>query len=189
MKRRVPGLTTDEEAEAFLETDLSDLDFSQFRSGRLRFEERSTKIEEPAPSETYRLFERAMTERRQIVCMYDGHRRELCPILLGHSQGEEKALTYQFGGDGKSGLAPGGQWKCLRLLGANNVQLRDGPWRAGSRHRQKQTCVEVVDLDINPDSPYNPKRRLADLANGLTTPKNKSAVPTAGHKKPKATAK
>jgi predicted DNA binding CopG/RHH family protein len=41
MKRRVPRLTTDEGAEAFLESDLSDLDFSQFKSGRLRFEEGS----------------------------------------------------------------------------------------------------------------------------------------------------
>ena len=30
MKRKVPKMTTDEEAEAFLKQDLSDLDFSQF---------------------------------------------------------------------------------------------------------------------------------------------------------------
>lgn len=30
-KRSVPEMTTDEEAEAFLEQDLSDLDFSRFR--------------------------------------------------------------------------------------------------------------------------------------------------------------
>jgi len=31
MKRQVPKMTTDEEAEAFLEADLSELDFSQFK--------------------------------------------------------------------------------------------------------------------------------------------------------------
>ena len=31
MKRKVPRFKTDEEAEAFLEQDLSDLDFSQFK--------------------------------------------------------------------------------------------------------------------------------------------------------------
>lgn len=41
MKRRVPRLATDEEAEAFLDSDLSDLDFSQFKSGRLRFDKGS----------------------------------------------------------------------------------------------------------------------------------------------------
>src|SRR5438034_8485503 len=97
MKRRVPRLTTDKEAEAFLESDLSDLDFSQFKSGRLRFEE-------PPASETYRLFEQAMLQRKQIVCVYKGERRELCPIILGHSQGEERALTYQFAGGSTSKL-------------------------------------------------------------------------------------
>jgi hypothetical protein len=162
MKRRVPRLTTDEEAEAFLESDLSDLDFSQFKSGRLRFEE-APQTKKPTISETYRLFEQAMIERKQIVCTYDGYRRELCPIILGHSKEEEKALTFQFGGEAKSGLPTGGEWKCFSLSEVSDVQLRDGPWHAGSRHGQKQTCVQIVDLDVNPDSPYNPKRQLSGI--------------------------
>jgi hypothetical protein len=70
------------------------------------------------PSLAYRLFEQAMAERKQIVCVYDGCRRELCPIILGHTQGEEKALTYQFAGESKSRLPPGGQWKCFWLSGS-----------------------------------------------------------------------
>jgi hypothetical protein len=49
-------------------------------------------------SRNYTLFERAMRLRKPVFCLYDGYPRELCPIILGHSQGEEKALTYQFGG-------------------------------------------------------------------------------------------
>jgi len=111
------------------------------------------------PSATYRLFERAMRDRRQVVCLYDGHRRELCPVILGHSQNEEKALTFQFGGGSKSGLPRGGQWRCLWLSKVRDVELRDGPWFAGASHSQPQGCVEVVDLDVNPASPYKPKRR------------------------------
>ena len=37
MKRKVPKLTSDSEAEAFLEQDLSDLDFSQFKPARFEF--------------------------------------------------------------------------------------------------------------------------------------------------------
>lgn len=122
--------------------------------------QRAAKNEDMRPSEAYRLFEQAMAERKQVLCMYDGYRRELCPIILGHSEREEKALAFQFGGESKSGLPPGGEWKCLRLSGVSDIQLRDGRWHAGSRHSQKQTCVEVVDLDVNPRSPYNPKRRL-----------------------------
>jgi hypothetical protein len=66
-------------------------------------------------SSNYDLFELSMRLRRPIFCMYGCYPRELCPIILGHSQGEEKALTYQFGGQSKSGLAREGEWRCLWL--------------------------------------------------------------------------
>jgi hypothetical protein len=111
------------------------------------------------PSLTYKLFEQAMRGRQQIVCKYGGHRRELCPVILGHSQDQEKALTFQFGGGSSSGLPRGGEWRCLWLAKVSDVELRDGPWFAGASHSQPQGCVEVVDLDVNPASPYKPKRR------------------------------
>lgn len=112
------------------------------------------------PSRTYELFRHAMAERRQIVCRYGGRRRELCPVVLGLTDGEETALTFQFGGDSTSRLPPGGEWRCLRLAKVSDVVLREGPWRAGSSHRRPQGCVREVDLDVNPDSPYRPPRRL-----------------------------
>ncbi len=110
------------------------------------------------PSSNYRLFEQAMRERRPVSCVYGGYPRELCPIILGHSRQQEKVLTYQFGGQSKSGLPPEGEWRCLWLAKVSAVRLRDGPWRTGSSHTQPQGCVEIVDLDVNPDSPYRPKR-------------------------------
>jgi predicted DNA binding CopG/RHH family protein len=44
MKRKVPRLTTDAEAEAFLEQDLSDLDFTQFKPVRFEFEKKSARV-------------------------------------------------------------------------------------------------------------------------------------------------
>ena len=44
MKRKVPRLTTDEEAEAFLQQDLSDLDFSQFKPVRFEFEKKAARV-------------------------------------------------------------------------------------------------------------------------------------------------
>ena len=44
MTRRVPRLTTDEEAEAFLAQDLSDLDFSQFKPVRFEFEKKAARV-------------------------------------------------------------------------------------------------------------------------------------------------
>ena len=164
MKRRVPRLTSDEQAEAFLDSDLSDLDFSQFKSGRLRMATSAEPVAaEPMPSETYRLFEKAIVERKQVICTYQGHRREVCPIILGHTQGEERALTYQFGGGTGSKLPPGGEWRCLKLSGVSEVQLRNGRWHSGDSHKRPSGCIDVVDLDVNPKSPYKPKRRL-DIA-------------------------
>ena len=44
MKKKVSGLKTDEEAEAFLAQDLSKLDFSQFKAARFEFEKKDEQI-------------------------------------------------------------------------------------------------------------------------------------------------
>jgi hypothetical protein len=36
--------------------------------------------------------------------------------------------------------------------------LHDGPWRAGESHLASQTCVEDVEFDVNPNSPYVRKK-------------------------------
>jgi hypothetical protein len=118
------------------------------------------------PSSVYELFVRAMAERKQIVCTYGGLHREVCPIILGWAKdGVEAALTYQFAGttSDPKGLPRGGDWKCMHLRNVRDAGLRDGPWHAGNSHSTANTCVKIVDLDVNPDSPYNPRRRLSDL--------------------------
>lgn len=42
--RKVPRLTTDEEAEAFLMQDLSDLDLSQFKRHHFEFEKKEAQV-------------------------------------------------------------------------------------------------------------------------------------------------
>lgn len=49
MKRKVPRMTTDEEAEAFLAQDLSDLDFSQFKTINFEFEKKTAQINMRVP--------------------------------------------------------------------------------------------------------------------------------------------
>jgi hypothetical protein len=111
-------------------------------------------------SATYELFVKAVRERKQIVCVYGGRAREICPVILGHTDGEEVALTYQFAGQSNSHLPPGGEWRCLLLSKVSEARLRDGPWIVGSGHSQPQGCVKEVDLDANPQSPYRPKRPI-----------------------------
>jgi hypothetical protein len=112
-------------------------------------------------SAAYDLFLRAMRERKQVVCMYQGKRREVCPIILGRSGDREKLLAYQFGGASSRPLTdPKSRWRCMFLDEVSNIVLREGPWRAGDNHSTSQTCVADVDYDVNPDSPYHPQFQL-----------------------------
>ena len=49
MKKKVPHLKTDRQAEAFLAQDLSDLDFSQFKPARFEFEKKDNQINMRVP--------------------------------------------------------------------------------------------------------------------------------------------
>jgi predicted DNA binding CopG/RHH family protein len=49
MKRKVPRLKTDKEAEAFLAQDLSNLEFSQFKPARFEFEKKDGQINMRVP--------------------------------------------------------------------------------------------------------------------------------------------
>jgi hypothetical protein len=114
-------------------------------------------------SATYKLFYRAMAERKPVVCMYQGHPRAVCPIILGHTDGEEKSLVYQFEGSSSQGAHAAKGWKCLTLAEVRHAELHDSPWHGGEGpHGTAQSCVRDVDVDTNPASPYSPKRRLPD---------------------------
>lgn len=126
------------------------------------------------PSTTYQLIEKAMAERKEVLCFYDGFARELCPAILGHTKGQERVFAYQFAGDASEGLPPGGAWKCLQLHKMREVKLRSGPWHTGTSHKSPQSCIEEVDLDVNPQSPYHPRRQLPTLS---STPKPPSKTP------------
>ncbi|MFL6811506.1 MAG: hypothetical protein ACJ8FD_21095 [Bradyrhizobium canariense] len=110
-------------------------------------------------SQTYDLIAQAIIERLQVHCSYQGHPRAICPALLGHTNGEEYTLAFQFSGGSSKGLPRAGDWKCLKIAEMRKVELRSGKWHAGSSHRESQQCVKEVDLDVNPLSPYKPKRR------------------------------
>jgi hypothetical protein len=103
------------------------------------------------PSTTYKVFRDAILAQQQVTCIYQGHRRELCPVIIGHDKdGVEALLAWQFGGKTSSGrLTSEGAWKCLKLTSVQNPVARHGPWHEGRSHQSTQSCVAVVDLDIN----------------------------------------
>lgn len=101
------------------------------------------------PSANYRLFRDAVLNEKQVTCVYRGRYRELCPVIIGQTDGEEKVLAFQFGGESTSRLPRGGEWRCLFLAMVSDARLRDGLWHEGARHETEQTCVREVDLDVN----------------------------------------
>lgn len=114
-------------------------------------------------SPIYELFVRAMIEERQVACVFKQRPRVLSIIILGHTDGEERALTWQTGGESSKPLPPGGAWRAVTLSEATNGHLLDSRLRRGTRKSGKQRWVTDVDLDVNPDSPYHPRRQLDEL--------------------------
>jgi len=101
------------------------------------------------PSVGYGFIRNAIRSEQQITCRYAGHYREICPHIIGWTNGEEKLLGWQFGGETSSALPPGGEWRCLKVAGMSDIKARDGRWHTGTDHRTAQTCVHEIDLDIN----------------------------------------
>jgi hypothetical protein len=102
-----------------------------------------------APSAVYLIFREAILEGKQVTCRYQGYYRELCPVIIGHTRGQERVLAFQFGGESASRLPSSGEWKCLDLSKVEDAKIRDGAWREGTRHTRTQACVRHVDLDLN----------------------------------------
>jgi hypothetical protein len=112
----------------------------------------------------YLLLAWAIENRVSLSCLYGGQPRIFCSILLGwNPDGEEMILVYQFGGRTSAGRLRKPAWKCFRVAGLSRIEIIRGEWQAGARHSQRQTCVEIVDYDVNEDSPYAPRQSLGVL--------------------------
>ncbi len=94
------------------------------------------------------LFRSAIAERKQVVCVYKEYYREVCPHVLGRKGGLPYVLVYQFGGRSSTGLPPGGEWWWLDIWEVQDVRLRDGPWHTGQSHKQPESCVDRVAIEV-----------------------------------------
>ena len=115
------------------------------------------------PSRIYRIFAHAVANRLPLVCLYNGYQRHICPVILGHSGNQEKALVWQFGGETSEGPLRRADWKCFDLANVSDPTGGNGSWQSGLSHLQAQNCVKDVDYDANPASPYGPRNSLGRL--------------------------
>ena len=112
------------------------------------------------PSAIHAVFLEAMRKKRPVACTYQGHKREICPIMLGRTSLEEKALVFQFGGTTSDGPLRKPDWKCFKLKDVQDARFIDGHWHAGTEHSEAQHCMKMVEYDVNLASPYSPAFRL-----------------------------
>jgi hypothetical protein len=101
-------------------------------------------------SATYKELWRAIRERKQITCTFEGKYREACPIILGYSSdGRERVLVFQFAGEtSPRSKLPG--WRSFFVADIHDLKLQDGTWIEGlTRHRQPQSHIQFVDVDVN----------------------------------------
>lgn len=96
---------------------------------------------------TYETVRQAILNKQQVIATYDGHRREMCPHVIGTKDGVERTLVYQFGGTSSSGNIP--QWRCMDIDRLSNVSVRSGQWHTSGGHSKPQTCVDVVDVEVS----------------------------------------
>lgn len=93
------------------------------------------------------LIRRAIAEERCLEGIFDGHRREFCPHVLGTKHGDRRVLCFQYGGGSSRGLAAAGDWRCLSLAGLTEVAPLDEPWHTRP-HSHPQTCIDEVELEV-----------------------------------------
>jgi hypothetical protein len=108
--------------------------------------------EDEVPSEAYKLIRLAVLNRSIVAGWYAGHYREMCPHVLGLTEGREKAFFYQFGGTSSKNLdASGseGNWRCLFIEQLSLVKIYSGRWHSSLRGCSDQKCVEVVDVCVD----------------------------------------
>lgn len=74
MPRKVPRMKTDEEVEAFLEQDLSDPDFSQFKPVSFEFENKTARVNMRMPQSQ---IDAVKTEAKKRGIPYQRFMREL----------------------------------------------------------------------------------------------------------------
>ena len=96
------------------------------------------------PSATYTLFRNAILCERQVVCLYEGRPRELCPHIIGTNlSGEEVVLAWQFAGT-SSGKLP--QWRCLKLANVRDARARDGRVKNGTRRSSPRIALGIFNF-------------------------------------------
>src|SRR5271169_2519496 len=100
-------------------------------------------------SSNYEVIKDAITNKKNIKADYHNYPRIMTPHVLGHKNGKEQCLLYQFDGQSSSAtIFPDNDpknWRCVFINELKNVSAVEGKLHTCTKHTQQQTCVYDVD--------------------------------------------
>ncbi len=109
----------------------------------------------------YRLIRQAIIDHCCLTAVYDARVRHFCPHAIGlDREGFVRVLGLQYGGESGSALPPGGNWRCFRIAGLEEVRRNPDRWRTKTGHSRPNSCVVQVDAEAYP----SPSQKLAKAA-------------------------
>ncbi|MFT8722619.1 MAG: hypothetical protein ABF443_11840 [Acetobacter malorum] len=96
----------------------------------------------------YQKLKEAVISKKSVRFHYRDYVRVCSPHTIGHTDGKERILAYQYGGQSSRGLPPKGEWRCFDVEGISGLEFTgDDEWRTGERHTRPQTCVKNVEAE------------------------------------------
>jgi hypothetical protein len=103
--------------------------------------------------DAYQILAEAIGAKCRVVARYNGEERVFSPHALGTKRGAYHVLVYQFAGGSRTGLPPGGEWRCLDVAGLSDLRQEPGPWRTAPNVFNPQSCLDEVEVLADPLPP------------------------------------
>jgi hypothetical protein len=99
------------------------------------------------PSQTYWAWFEAIRSKQRVRYIHKGHPREGCAHVLGlDKDAREKVLVCRV----LPGRTAGEEWRCLFVSDTASIVPISGGWLNGPEsHKQRNSCVVAVHIDVN----------------------------------------
>src|SRR3954465_14326394 len=91
--------------------------------------------------DAYSILTEAITSKQQVIARYQDEERLFSPHALGTKRGVLHVLVYQYAGGSRTGLPPGGEWRCLNVEELTEIRLEPGAWRTAENVFNPQPCL------------------------------------------------
>ncbi|MCK1480555.1 PIN domain-containing protein [Bradyrhizobium sp. 197] len=93
-------------------------------------------------SPAFRTLREAVLQRRPVRLSYGGRQQTVCPSILGHAGGEERAFALALDGARQRSKSEQRGWICLRVADVQEIEILDQPWTEQAYPGRVQRCVD-----------------------------------------------